>query len=379
MGLLIGSNLAIAQQKYFTFIVDGKHGITDILGTEVVKPTYYTSEVLAEKNQIYLQNFSNVPDAIFNTKTGTRQFYESVYDDQVKIKDVPYSSITNKGKTFLVSEESNKIVNLTEDYSDFKNVGQYIIAKFYPKFVPSKGSGVDKKGNPLPPRIESIPEKNIAVLTNDATLKILVKGAFKSYLPLYKAKEEKKQDEPRVVEMVLVNIMDRDKTPDFDYLLLSKLSTHSLYNSKMVLVKTFVLAKATEETLLEASKKVVKHNLSTTSSSDYNAPPMMMVAPSMGRTRSDKDEVVVKKPFKPFFYIEKLANGNTLFALQETEEISNHIFEAKPGVDVSLNESRNTIKIGKDGKKDSEFSFNPKTGMIYLPKAYLTLLGITII
>lgn len=379
MGLLISSNLAMAQQKYFTFIVNGKHAITDTLGTEVIKPTYYTSTVIGAKNQIYLQNYSAKPDVIFNTKTGTRQFYESVYDNQVEIKEVPYSSITNKGKTFLVSEQSDKIINLTQDYSSFKNVGQFIIAKFYPKFVPSKSTSYDKKGIPVPPKIEPVAEENIAVLANDETLKLLVKGEFKSYLTLYKLPEEKKQDGPVEVEVVLVNRSDKNKEPNFDYILLSKLNTHSLYNNKMVLVKTFVLAKATEEQLLEASRKVEKQNLSTSSSNSDDYTPVMMVAPSMPRRKGDNDEVVVKKPFKRFFYTEKLANGNTLFALQETEQISNHIFEAKPGVDISLNEGRNMITVGKDGKKDTKFSFNPTTGMIYLPKVYLAQLGLTII
>ncbi|TDG35185.1 hypothetical protein EZJ43_14905 [Pedobacter changchengzhani] len=380
MIITICANVVLAQQKYFPFVINGKHGITDTLGAEIIKPTYYTSKVIAAKNQIYLKNFSETPDAIFDAKTNTKQFYESVYNNEVKIDDIPYTMIVNKGKRYLLSEESAKIINLKEDYSDFKNVGKYIIAKFYPKFNTSKSATVYKNGVPMPPKIEPYPAENLAVLTNDQTLKLLLKGEFKNFLPLYKAPEETKLEGPKEVEVVLVNLNDINKNPNFDYILFNKVNTHSLCNSKMVLVKTFVLAKANKEMLLAACKKILKQNISTTPNDNYGFSPTVMAAPpSSGRYREDKKEVVVKKPFKPFFYTEKLTSGNTLFALQETEEISNHIFEAKEGVEIFLDKEEHTIRLKIEGKENSEFSFNPKTGVIYLPKSYLTLLGITVI
>lgn len=148
----------------------------------------------------------------------------------------------------------------------------------------------------------------------------------------------------------------------------------------MILVKAFVLAKPDEDKLFDFAEKLLKVKLTTMPSSAngyVSAPPMM--APSMGRSRNSEREPEVKKPFKPFFYVKKLESGNTIFALQETEEISKRIFEAKANVNVSLYERGCTITIRREGKEDSKFSYNPKTGEIYLPKAYLTELGITLI
>lgn len=74
-----------------------------------------------------------------------------------------------------------------------------------------------------------------------------------------------------------------------------------------------------------------------------------------------------------------MENGNTIFALQETEEISKRIFEAKASTKVKLMDHISKIYIEIKGKEDSRFYYNPKTGEIYLPKAYLGELGITLL
>ena len=104
-----------------------------------------------------------------------------------------------------------------------------------------------------------------------------------------------------------------------------------------------------------------------------------MMDPSMGKVKNSYEESEEKKPFKPYLYIKKLESGNTIFALQETEQISKRIFEAKATSTVKLYEQGNEITIKIAGKEDSKFNYNPITGEIYLPKAYLEELGITLI
>ncbi|MFD2287105.1 hypothetical protein GJU39_10680 [Pedobacter petrophilus] len=374
--LLTCYNLVGAQQKYFPFNINGKHGITDVSGNEVVKPIYRNSEIIEAKSQIYLKGLEDQQHVIIDAKTGNKQFFEYIFREQVKIKDVPYSMILNKGKRFLLSEESDKTINLTEEYWDFKNVDNYIIATYYPKRVPSKSTSYDKKGIPLPPKIEKMPAKTSTILANDETLKRLIKSNFDSYILMYKQPETEKED--RLVKVQLIQIKDYNKPVPFDFILLSKGNTHNLYDGKLGLTKTFVLAKATQEQLLNGSKKIVDQNLAFYSDNSP-APTMIVAAPSMPRTNAQEPKKEDKKPFKPFFYTEELANGNMLFALQETEEISKHILEAKSGLRLYLNKTEHTLTITPKDKESSRFSFNPETGVIYLPKIYLKQLGLTII
>ena len=376
--LTIAFHLANAQQKYFPFSINDKHGITDTLGNEAIKPIYKYSQFIEAKNQIYLQDYSSKSDLIFDAKTGAKQLFEAVYNNQVKIMGVPYTRITNKGKRYLLSEESSKTINLTEEYTDFKNVGDYIVAKYYPKRIPSKSTQVDKNGIPLPPKIEPMPEETSTILANDENLKRLIKGSFDSYTLMYKEKEAKEDD--GLVHVELIKIEDYNKpTPNFDFILLTKGNSHNLYNGKMILIKTFVLAKATEEMLLAASKKIIGQNLVSSYQDNNFPPPMVMAAPVGAGPKATVQKIKEKEPFKPFFYTQELANGNTLFALQETEEISNHILEVKSGAKLYLDKKNHSLTISVEGKESSEFSFNPATGVIYLPKVYFKQLGITII
>jgi len=373
--LFATANFTFAQQKYYAFSINGKQGITDTLGNEAMKPTYAFATLVPAKNQIYLQDFSEKPDIIFNTKTGAKQLYESVYDNKVQIKNVSYSIVSNKGKSYLLSEETDKTIPITRDYDKFNTVGQYIIAE-YSLQDPLVDGGKDKNGRFLPPKIREMRNYHV-VLANDESLKTIVDKGFDKYLPLYKIPEEKKDD--GIVRLETIIPQPKKTSPNFDYIVLSKGNNHRLFNEKMVLVKTFVLAKADDDMLLDFCKKALKLNLNTTPSDDYgaviSAPP---VALGSGRPRNPTPEVIEKKPFVPFFYVKKLDNGNTVFALQETEEISKRIFEAKPTLEVRLFERLNLITIRIDGKEDSRFSYNPKTGEIYLPKVYLAGLGITV-
>lgn len=377
--LFVIANLSYAQQKYYAFSINDKYGITDVNGNEAIKPIYSFATSIPAKNQIYLQDFSDKPDIIFNTQTGAKQLYESVYNDKIQIKNVPYSIINNKGKKYLLSEESDKTIAITRDYDNFYTVGNYIIANYYAQ-DPYVSGGKDKNGILLPPKIREM-KKHYVVLANEESLKTIVDKGFDKYLPLYKTPEEKKSDGTVKVEIVTIKLPIKESSPIFDYIVLSKGSNHRLFNAKMVLVKAFVLAKADEEALWAYVEKLLKVKISTQPSSEngvISAPPMM-AGPSMGRSRNSDTKPEEKKPFKPFFYTKKLENGNTIFALQETEEISKRIFEAKATSTVNLYERRNEITIKIDGKKDSRFNYDPNTGQIYLPKAYLAQLGITLI
>lgn len=366
-----------AQQKYREFKVNGQYGITDTLANEVIKPSYKFATVIPAKNQIYLQDFSDKPDIIFNTKTGAKALYKSLYANEVQIKGVPYSAVTDKGKKFLLSEETDKIIPITRDYDEFYSAGNYIIAKYYAQ-EPFVSGGKDKNGRFLPPPIREMKRHHV-VLTNDETLKPVVDKGFDKYLFLYKRPEETKDDRIVRMETVTLTLPVKENSPIFDYIILSQGNNHRLYNAKMVLVKAFVLAKPDEDKLFEYAEKQLNAKLSTMPSEKNgykSAPPMM--GPS-GPGRNSQQQPEEKKPFKPFFYIKKLENGITIFALQETDEISKRIFEAKANVKISLYERGCTITIRKDGKEDSKFYYNPKTGEIYLPKAYLAEVGITLI
>lgn len=375
--LFTTAGFAFSQQKFHAFSINGKHGIANVSGMEVMKPTYKFSTVIPAKNQIYFQDFSDKPDIIFNAQTGARQLYESILNKQLQIKNVYYSIITAKGKKFLLSEETDKTIPLTRDYNDFEAVGQYIIAD-YEAQEPFVSGGTDKNGIPLPPKIRAI-KKHYAVLTNDESLKTILDNGFDKYLPLYEIAGEKEDD--RIVSIKTVKLEDFNRKPNFDYIVLSQGNNHKLYNAKMILVKAFVLANANEEKLQEYAEKLIKVKFGTQTSSERSsvgAPPMV-AAPSMGRNKNSDAEPNEKKQFKQYFYIKKLENGNTIFALQETGEISKRIFEAKPSLVVKLFDSDHRIIVSTNGKEVARFSYDSKTGTIFLPKAYYANLGLTVL
>lgn len=377
------ANFTFAQQKYYAFKINGKHGITDTLGNEVMKPTYAFTTLVPAKNQIYIQDYSDRPDIIFNTKTGAKQLYESVYGSKLKIKDVPYAIVTVKGKKFLLSEETDKTIPFVRDYNDFYNVGNYIIANYHAQDHYVAG-GKDKNGKFLPPKIREW-KKHYVVLTNDESLKTIVDKGFDKYLSLYKQPEEKKDDGIVRTITVTISLPIKESSPVFDYIILSQGSNHKLYNAKMALVKAFVLAKPDEDKLFDYAEKLLKVKLSTMPSVEngyVGAPPKdaRPYGEQKGvNPKSQDKEPVDKKPFIPFFYVKKLENGTNIFALQETEEISKRIFEAKLTTKLSFYKNDNYIDVEIAGKEDSRFYFNRKTGEIYLPKIYLAGLGITLI
>lgn len=377
------AGLASSQQNYYTFKIDDKTGITDTLGKEIIKPIFKFSYVINAKNQIYLQNYSDAPDIIFNTKTGAKISYEKVYSNQVKIKNVPFSEIRNKGKRFLLSEETDKTFDLTQNYSDFENAGRYILEKYNayeipktkakakPKYIAPK----TKKGVPPPPQplssieIEPSPVRvdYFGIRTNDDDFKTIKKIKAKSFLQFYKVPVRAKTEDGRIGMVELKDYQLNAPEDEFDIIVFSNDKTHSIYNDKLVLVKEFVLADADESMLKAAAEKTVKLELSKYSE-NHQPPP-----PSIGVRRGEAEEKIVY----PFLYTKTLGNGNIQFALQQTKENSKTFFEASPKSKIRFTKGRNTVFIETESKRSAYFTFNPKTGEVYLPKAYLIDLGIT--
>ncbi|RZL34120.1 MAG: hypothetical protein EOP00_32160, partial [Pedobacter sp.] len=286
---LFSLNFAFAQQKYHAFSVNGKYGVTDTLGNEAIKPSHKYAKTILAKSQIYLQDFSEKPDIIFNAKTGAKQLYESVYNNQLRIKNVSYSVVSNKGKKFLLSEETDKTIPVTRDYDDFYGAGNYIIAKYYAQ-APYVSGGKDKNGRLLPPPIREMKRQHV-VLTNDETLKPVVDKGFDKYLFLYKRPEETKDDRIAKVEIITIKQI-QESNPVFDYIILSQGNNHRLYNAKMVLVKAFVLAKPDEDKLYNYAEQLLKVKLSNMASAQhgYKSAPPMMASPSMGLGRNSGRE-----------------------------------------------------------------------------------------
>lgn len=380
LSFLVVTHLVTAQKTYHTFTIAKKVGITDNSGNEVIKPTFKYADLIPKKNEIYLKNYSvDTSDVIFNTKTGEKKEYESVHDNAVKIKGVPYAEIRTKSKNYLVSQESTIEIPLKRKYSRFYNCGQYVLEAYsetvYAKEKPAPPvkkttSGVPPP--PTPPRILPPPTlvNYIGIISNDETFKTIKRVAAQSYLPLYKKPEEDRDEEGNLnVHVELINLSS-ENVDDFDYIVFSSNNTHHLYDGKLKLIKTFTLAKADEESLLAFAKKTLNTNLSRYSKNSYPPPPMM--APSSGNGNRKEPEVKY-----PFFHFEKLQNGITVFTLQKSKENSKPIFsfegERRTNLDV------NQYKIGitdKDGNWNS-FDFDSETGAIFLPAKYFSIIEIT--
>ncbi len=369
--LFINTNFAVAQQKYYPFKIDKKIGITDDLGVEIIKPTFKYASKIPAKNQIYLMNFSDVPDVIFNTSTGVKQSYERILNSRIKIGNSEYSDIYNKGKRLLMSQESDHTIPLANRFSEFSQAGKYILEKYritkYPKEKPALP--VKYKNGvaiPPPPVMYDPPTEldYLAVRNNNEAFKVVLKGNFKSYKLFYKAKKEK-TDGGAVV--MTLRSYDPNLEDNFDYIVFTTGKTNFIYDDKLNLAKSFVLANSDETKLMEETEKIVKSGLSYYGQN--NAPPPPMMAPTGARRDRPKAEIKY-----PFFYLEELPNGETLFAQQETEEISNHIFEVATDRNVRLSTADSLIYLD-----ENEFSFDPKTGKIFLPKTYVESLGIKII
>lgn len=381
--ILILSSLVIAgvttqaQQRFHTFMCNDKHGLTDTLGKEIIKPIHKFTERLSAKKEIVFYNFDDkIKDVIFNESTGTTASYGYIHPDEVDVSDHAYSYIKDKGKQYLRSQVEDKTLQLKRAYYDLDNVGKYIVGNYYadPPPSPPVKSKKDKNGKLIPPPPVMEPSYPFGsygydVITNDESLKVLMKGVFMSYLPLYKDATKKNDDGIVRVEIIELKAY---KNPDFDAIIFSMGNTHSLYNAGMTLVKKFELKDATKEQLVAKAATILKMNLL-----DYDrasaAPPMMAGPTGPGlSTRSEQAPPVVY----PVFSTKKLDNGNTQFIMQKSEADSKVIFETKHSV--RLDKKDANIRISNDNDKDSKFSYSPSTGALFLPKEYWQAIGLIV-
>lgn len=378
--IIVGSTIQ-AQQRFHTFMYNEKYGLTDTLGKEIIKPIHRSTERFGAKNEIVFYNYDEeIKDVIFNESTGAMASYGYIHPDEVDVQEKSYSYIKDKGKHYLRSQVEDKTLQLKRTYYDLVNVGNYIIGKYYadpPPSPPSK-SKKDKNGNWLPPEIVKAPSHDIGsygydVMTNDESLKVLMKGVFVSYLPLYADDRKVGGSSDEVVNVEIIELKEYNNA-DFDAIVFSADDTHSLYNASMTLVKKFELKDATKEQLTAKASTIMKLELL-----DYDrknaAPPMM--APPMGPGPSSRGDNLPHPPVVyPIFSTKKLENGNTQFIMQKSEKETKVIFETKHSV--RLSERDAIIRITDSKDKDSKFNYSPSTGVLFLPKQYWSIIGLIV-
>ncbi|RQO30146.1 hypothetical protein DBR32_11210 [Taibaiella sp. KBW10] len=369
--LMIGVSVAQAQSQYHIFNVKGKYGITDTLGNEAIKPVHAFEESFPERNELALYNFDDkIKDIIFNLSTGTKQVFESIDPNAVYIQKTGYTFITDKGKKYLRSEESDKVIPVKDSYYDFSNEGKYIIAKYTPPLPAPEKPVKDKNGFLMPPKPILMPDARstgFAVLENNESMKPLLKGVFEKYIPLYAVKKEEDDTELVKVEIIKLAPGNWEKS-DFYTLVFSTGNTHSVYNSRLVLVKKFELKNAEPEDLAAKASAIMKTTLSTFDV-DHAAPP------SVGMVAMSRDAGTPKIVY-PFFTDQKAENGMNQFVLKESETITKIIFETRKSF--RFDKYRHSIRLIEDKDKDSVFSIDPETGALYLPQKYWDVLGLIV-
>ena len=375
---IAATHFAQAQKSYYTFSINENIGITDELGNEIIPPSFKYSDNVPKKNEIHLKNYSDTPDIIFNTTTGQKKEYEHIFSTNVKIKGEPFVELKQKNKRYLMSLERNFQINLTRRFSEFTNCGNYILEKYsetvYAKEKPAPPVKKTKSGAPTPPPpIQMLaPPTEVhyfGVINNDEKFTTIKRVKGTSYLPLYKIPEEDVNENGNVLVNVILQNIDLDAQDPFDYIIFSTNKTHNLYDAKMKLIKTFTLANAEDEDLMAFAKKIVNSNLSKYSKHNFPPPPMM--APSSGRNQREEPEIVY-----PFFALTTSTDGKTRFILQKSKEESHTIFSLNYEATTRLDTKK--YRLGFKDKEDKWyfFSFDPKTGIPFLPKAYLNSLGI---
>lgn len=368
--LLAVSTTTFAQNKYYPFRVDKKYGVTDTLGNELVKPVHKFCEPFRSGKELALYNFSDeIKDLIVNTTTGNIQSFVYINPGEATVNNVSYTLVTEKNKKYLRSEEDGKIIPLKEDYTDFKSEGKYIVAKYYASRLPAPPPPPVKpgksKGNLLPPPPSLPPTmklpppdfNNYAVIAaNDETLKPVMKGLYKTYLPLYNNESEKTSGR---VERIIYGPRKRS---NFYAIIFSTDHTHSLYDTAMKLVKKFELKNAQKEQLGEMASDIMKTKLSEFDEAS--------AVPPMGLPSKNRSEPAV---VYPVFAVEKSGNGNNQFVLKQSATDVKVIFETPSWI--TWDEREHSIFI-RDS--NTEFAVNPQSGKIWLPQQYWAAAGITV-
>ncbi|MBC9914644.1 hypothetical protein [Chitinophaga varians] len=369
--LLAVSSTTFAQNKYHPFRVDKKFGVTDTLGNELVKPIHKFCEQFRSGKEFALYNFDDdVKDLIVNTTTGKILPFAYINPGEAVVNNVPYTLVTETNKKYLRSEEDGKIILLKEDYTDFISEGKYIVAKSYAKAMPApmpppakpvKSNGKLLPPPPLPPPPMKIPPQGFddyaVIAANDETLKPVMKGLYKTYLPLYKNKDENISG--RVEKIIHDGTRRRS---NFYAIIFSTDHTHSLYDSTMKLVKKFELKNAQKEQLEEIASDIMKIKLS-----QYDE---ASAVPPMGLPSKNRPEPTI---IYPVFAVEKSVNGNHQFVLKQSATEVKVIFETSSGI--TWNAKEHSVYIRDT---DAEFAVDPQSGKIWFPQKYWAAAGITV-
>ncbi len=161
----------VRGQQYRIFIYNNLYGITDSNAVEAVAPSYDWVRTIDDREEYKILRppfSSEAPTLKFNINTGSKEFFDRYYSDDVIIQNNSYSFVEQKERQYLINEKTGGILLLKEDFVNFENVGsRFLVAKFYPKVkiektqkpAPKKQPAKQSKRGaiPPPPTIERLP------------------------------------------------------------------------------------------------------------------------------------------------------------------------------------------------------------------------------
>lgn len=359
---------AEAQQNYYTFSVNGLNGIVDSVGKEVETPVHKYDKVLTQRNEIVMSNYRDRKDLIFDMNTGKKQFVDYIHTGDLTINGNSYSHVDDKGKSYFRSEESNKTININKDYYRYSNVGDYITAK-YSNVVEIPRKPITAKGKNGVPAIQPPPkydfQDGIVFFDgkSESFTKPLLKGIFDKYTPVYEKPETKQEGNDIIAEKVIT--VDLSKPKSFDYIILSNKNKHSVYDSKLKLIKKFDYKAEESEELAIKAGEVLSKNLSSFDSKNGG----FLMAPPSG-VRSD----YVEKIRYPVFEVKKENDDKNTLVIKKSETESVEVLSTPLKIRYNVKEYYISLE---DKDVSTTFYFDPETGEIHLPKKYWEKFGIT--
>lgn len=381
--LLLLSSIAKGQQ-YRIFIYDNMYGVTDTNAVEAIPPAYDWVRTVAGREAYKIFHPPIGSDAAtmkFNMETGSKDFFDRYYSNDIVIQNESYSFAEQKKKQYLINEKTGGTIPLKEDFRSFENVGsRFIVAKFYPKIKAEQPKPAPKKkpakpvkrgGIPPPPQIERVPPpppvqdmnmSDYALFHNDTMLKMLlhVKAAFLK--PYY--------------------FFDESKDSQIDYnanpsgFIAGTGSSQTIYDSLLNPVKKLSLKlnpdkyggelnHEDQNTLVAACNKQLGQAMVLSF-------PVYPSAPSNGRNTDDKKPAVAKARLS-----QQKENDVTRVYLNHAAGNKTLLLETK--YKVRVDENDNGVHINPDSKtKTVDFEVNMQTGKLLLPAKYIKLLELKV-
>ena len=381
--LLLLSSIARGQQ-YRIFIYDNLYGVTDSNATEVIAPTYDWVRTVAGREAYEIFHPPIGSDAAtmkFNMETGSKDFFDRYYSNDIVIQNESYSFAEQKGKQYLINEKTGGTIPLKEDFRSFENIGsRFIVAKFYPKIkteqpkpAPKKkpAKPVTKGGIPPPPEIERLPppppvqDLNIndyALFHNDTTLKMLlhVKAAFLK--PYY--------------------FFDESATSQINYhanpsgIVAGTGSSQTVYDSLLNPVKKLSLKLSPDK--YDGDLNYEDQNALIAACSKQLGKAMVLSFPVYPSAPSDRRNTDDKKLAVPKAYLsQQKENDVTQVYLNHATGNKTLLLETK--YQVRVDENDNGVHINPDSKtKTADFEVNMQTGKLLLPAKYIKLLELKV-